>query len=119
MRLFSSGMELFTSDSRYGAGSAGVENGEWFALNVRWKEAGATSADTALERTYVFGEESYTTAPGADWQFAAKVIQFGMLLTDSENLGTTELGALQEEVMGAHYSDERRAEFAKLVCRVM
>ena len=42
-----------------------------------------------------------------------------MVLTDSENLGTTDLSRLQEEVMAAHYTDERRAEFAKLVCRVM
>ena len=114
-----SGMELFTAESRYGAGNAGVENGEWFALSVRWKEPGSTAADTAAQRTYAFGKDSYTAAPGADWQFAAKVIQFGMVLTDSENLGTTDLGRLQEEVMAAHYTDARRAEFAKLVCRVM
>ena len=124
-----SAMELFTSDSRYGAGTAaGVENGEWFALNVRWKEPGSTAADEATQRTYTFGEESYVARPegaenlgelGSDWAFVAKVIQFGMLLTDSENLGDTTLAGLQEEVMGAHYTDDRRAEFAKLVCRVM
>lgn len=122
-------MQLFTSDSRYGAGdAAGVENGEWFALNVRWKEPGATAESPAEARTYTFGEESYVAQPagaenlgelGGDWLFASQVIRFGMILQDSENLGTATLDGLQEEVMAAKWSDERRAEFAKLVLRAM
>ncbi len=114
-----SGMELFTSDSRYGAGSVGVENGEWLALNIRWKEPGATSVDEATQRTYTFGAENYTAAPGveSDWAFCAKVIQFGMLLQHSENPGTTTLEQLQDEVQVFRGADERRSEFADLVLR--
>ena len=123
-----SDMQLFTSDSRYGAGNAGVENGEWFALNVRWKEPGSTAADEATQRTYAFGKESYVADPtsvgnlgdvAADWVFASQVIRFGMLIADSENLGNTTLDALQTEVMASKWTDERRAEFAKLVCRIL
>ena len=126
--LTDSPMELFTADSRYGAGTAGVENGEWFALNIRWKEPGSTAQDAATQRTLAFGEECYTPHPagsenlgqlGGDWAFAGQVIRFGMLLQDSENLGDTTLPALQEEVMLSRWSDERRAEFARLVNRVM
>ena len=122
-------MQLFTSDSRYGAGAAaGVENGEWFALNVRWKEPGSTAETAATARTYTFGDESYVAQPagaenlgelGSDWLFASQVIEFGMILQDSDNLGTATLEGLQEDVMAAKWADERRAEFAKLVLRVM
>ncbi|MBR2790873.1 MAG: VWA domain-containing protein [Eggerthellaceae bacterium] len=123
-----SDMQLFTSDSRYGAGSAGVENGEWFALAVRWKEPGSTAASPAQERSYTFGAENYVADPstaanlgdaGKDWAFASQVIRFGMLVADSDNLGTATLDALQQEVMASKWTDERRAEFTKLVCRIL
>ena len=126
--LTDSDMELFTSDSRYGAGNPGVENGEWFALSVRWKEPGSTAASPAEQRTYAFGEESYVADPlgsealgslGEDWAFASQVIRFGMLVAQSEHLGSTTLDALQTEVMASAWTDERRAEFAKLVCRIL
>ena len=126
--LTDSDMELFTSDSRYGAGNPGVENGEWFALSVRWKEPGSTAASPAEQRTYAFGEESYVADPlgsealgslGEDWVFASQVIRFGMLVAQSEHLGSTTLDALQTEVMASAWTDERRAEFAKLVCRIL
>ena len=114
-----SAMQLFTAESRYGAGNAGVENGEWLALSVRYKEPGATSADAAQASSYVIGESACTETPGEDWMFAAQVIEFGMILRGSENVGTATLDGLQREVLSAGYTDERRVEFAKLVNRVM
>ena len=107
-----SDLELTTSTSRYGSASAGVDNGEWLTLAVRYKEPGT---DEATEREYPLGEEAYSEEPGADWEFASKVIEVGMLAGGSEYAGELDLATVSEELDEMELTDERRVEFADLV----
>ncbi|MBQ6453225.1 MAG: VWA domain-containing protein [Coriobacteriales bacterium] len=110
-------MELFTSDSRYGNNqAAGVQNGEWFNLSVRYKEPGGK---VATQRDYPMGEDVYVGAAANasdDWKFASCVIEFAMLCNDSENMGDTTAQGLLETLAGMDFgTDERREEFSELV----
>ncbi|MBQ3106317.1 MAG: DUF3520 domain-containing protein, partial [Eggerthellaceae bacterium] len=96
------------------------QNGEWFALNVRWKEPGT---DAAKEKSYVFGEAAYTQNPSDDWKFAAAVIEYCMIATDNRNMGNSTIDSvldLLDEVL-VHEEDcdclpdEFRWEFRQLV----
>lgn len=122
--LNDSAQELTGTDSRYGnTNAAGVENGEWFALNVRYKPVTDAGVGEAVENHYAFGEKDYTDNPTEDWIFASQVISFGMLARGSEFAGNLDLGDLCEQVQaysngfdfGTGAVDERRAEFAELV----
>ena len=109
-----SAMELFMTDSRYGTEQLGVENGEWFVVNVRWKEPGETEA---FEDAHAFGEESYTQSPSADWTFAAAVIEYCMIATESRHVGEATVMSVLEKVDDVlHESgDPYRSEFRSLV----
>ena len=109
-----SSMDLFTSDSRYGTEQLGVKNGEWFVLNLRWKDPGASESTWT---SHTFGEESYTSDPSADWTFAAAVIEYCMLATDSQHVGSATVGSVLEKVDAAlaESDDPARREFRSLV----
>ena len=73
--------------SRYGNTSAtGVDDGEWLTLSVRYKDPGA---DESKLDSYAIGDSAVTSKPSDDWRFASAVIEFGMVVNDSENKGTS------------------------------
>ena len=93
--------------SRYGNTDAtGVENGEWLTLNVRYKDPG-TSISQLDE--YPIGTADVTSIPSDDWRFASAVIEFGMVVNDSENRGTSStdsaLDILDDVDLGDSYRD--------------
>lgn len=61
--------------------SAGVENGEWLNLKVRYKDPDSDSSELC---TYAVTEEAYSEQPSEDFYFAAAVAEFGLLVRDSE-----------------------------------
>lgn len=64
--------------------TAGVENGEWLNLKIRYKEP---DADESILKEYPVTEEDYTGNPSQDFYFAAAVAEFGLMLRDSEYKG--------------------------------
>ncbi len=60
---------------------AGVENGEWLNLKVRYKDPDSDSSELC---TYAVTEEAYSEQPSEDFYFAAAVAEFGLLVRDSE-----------------------------------
>ena len=61
--------------------SAGVENGEWLNLKLRYKDPDSDSSELC---TYAVTEEAYSEQPSEDFYFAAAVAEFGLLVRDSE-----------------------------------
>lgn len=112
--MVDSAMELFESESRYGSDQLGVENGEWFALDMRWKKPGG---DVVQEASHTFGEGDYTTEPSDDWTFAAAVIEYCMIATDSQNKGDSSIMEVLEMVDSVleNGADDYRREFRQLV----
>ena len=102
--------------SKYGNGDAtGVENGEWLTLNVRSKDPGESESKLS---EYPIGEKDVTSAPSDDWRFASAVIEFGMIVNDSENKGTSTTGSVLDILDGANLDDPYRGEFHDLVRRL-
>lgn len=64
--------------------TAGVENGEWLNLKIRYKEP---DADESILKEYPVTQEAYTDKPSQDFYFAAAVAEFGLMLRDSEYKG--------------------------------
>lgn len=60
---------------------AGVENGEWLNLKVRYKDPDSDRSELC---TYAVTEEAYSEQPSEDFYFAAAVAEFGLLVRDSE-----------------------------------
>lgn len=61
--------------------NAGVENGEWLNLKIRYK---APDSDSSELCTYAVTQEAYSEQPPEDFYFAAAVAEFGLLVRDSE-----------------------------------
>ncbi len=93
--------------------SAGVENGEWLNLKVRYKDPDSDSSELC---TYAVTEEAYSEQPSEDFYFAAAVAEFGLLVRDSEykkDASFENIRSLLKKVdTGA---DEYRDEFEYLV----
>lgn len=108
-----SALEIPENESKYGSGSAaGIANGEWFTLSVRYKNPGE-SESKLLE--YAIGDESVTDRPSDDWRFASAVIEFGMVANNSSHKGTASLEDVLAILNGLETQDDRRREFRKLV----
>ena len=94
-------------------GSAGVENGEWLTLQIRYKEP---ESDRSELCTYPVTEDAYTKHPTEDFYFAAAVAEFGLLVRDSEYKGNASFDnvrALLKKVDTE--SDTYKDEFVYLV----
>ena len=109
--LIDSEQEIATTDLKYGAGSSGdVASDEWLTATIRYQPAdGSKTREQALS----VGEGDWSSRPGKDWSFQAAVIEFGMLLRDSEYAGTSSLDEINELVGTGELSDER-ADFLEL-----
>ena len=123
--LADSAQDVRTIDLKYGADDSSVTNeaenlaqnqtsSEWLTCSMRYKLA---DSDEISEQSFVVDESDWTARPSADWQFAAAVIEAGMVLRDSDySNGATLDDAL--DLLDIHERDASRAEFAKLIDRV-
>jgi len=81
-----SGQEIAETELKYqdDKKTAGIENGEWLNLKIRYKEP---DADESILKEYPVTQEDYTDKPSEDFYFAAAVAEFGLMLRDSEYKG--------------------------------
>ena len=112
--LTDSAQEVATSDLKYGQESAGdAGSDEWLTATIRYQPADGSEV---REQQASVAEADWQRKPGEDWNFQAAVIEFGMLLRDSEYAGTASADQMHELLAegGIEGSDEREG-FADLV----
>ncbi len=73
--------EVAQADLKYQQdASAGVKNGEWLNIKIRYKEPDKEESKLCA---YPVMEEIYTKNPSQDFYFAAAVAEFGLIVRDS------------------------------------
>lgn len=110
-----SGQEIAETELKYqdGKKTAGIENGEWLNLKIRYKEP---DADESLLKEYPVTQEAYTDKPSQDFYFAAAVAEFGLLLRDSEYKGDASFENVRELLKKVDTDeDDYKDEFVYLV----
>lgn len=105
-------MELSTSDLKYSE-TSGEENGEMLTVSIRYKEP---DGDTSKLLEYPVAESAYSSSMSANLTFASAVVQFGLVLRDSEYKGTATYDSILSSLENYDYSsDSYKAEFISLV----
>ncbi len=85
----------------------------WFKLAVRYKNPGETQS---VLREYDFGSESYTETPEDDFKFISAVVQFSMLLRESDYLTSDiTLGSVISSLEAIELNDEYKIQFKDLL----
>lgn len=93
--------------------SAGVKNGEWLNINIRYKDPESDKSELC---TYPVTEDAYTTKPTEDFYFAAAVAEFGLLIRDSEYKGDASFENVRKLLKIVDTDmDEYKDEFVDLV----
>jgi len=85
---------------------------EWLTCTVRYKDP---ATDEGSEDRYTIAAESYTATPSADWNFAAAVIETGMIIRDSGHRGSASLDQASRLLDNANLEDSYKKEFAELM----
>ncbi len=97
--------------------TAGVENGEWMTLKIRYKEP---EEDESKLLEYPIGEDAYTQEPNEDFYFAAAVAEFGLILRDSKYKGEASFEHVTSLLkLVDTQEDEYKDAFAYLVQRIL
>ncbi len=109
--LADSDLEVGTTDLKYGTGATGdASSDEWMTASVRYKPA---AGGKVRQQEWVISQKDWQRDPGEDWRFQAGVIEFAMVLRDSEHVGTADYDSICELVGDPEAND--RAEFLDLV----
>lgn len=122
-----SSMDVPAADLKYGEDGAFADVGEsgmdvvakddtaradeWATVTMRYKPVKGGNA----EQQAVVRSRDLSDNPGADWKFAASVIEFGMLLRDSDYVGDSSYDSVLELAQSGVGGDSARAEFCDLV----
>lgn len=85
---------------------------EYAYVGVRYKEPGASESDLI---NYTFEKDDITTNPSENFQFAAMVAEFAMILSDSEYKGTSNFEDIMTAYKELDETDEYQDEFYSLV----
>ena len=94
-------------------GNAGVENGEWLNINIRYKDP---DSDESKLCSYPVTEDAYMARPTEDFYFAAAVAEFGLLVRDSEYKGEASFENIKKLLKKVDTdADEYKDEFVFLV----
>ena len=109
-----SGQEIPQTELKYQDNdSAGVENGEWLNLSIRYK---APDSEESRLAAYPVTEESYMEKPSEDFYFAAAVAEFGLLVRDSKYKGEASFENVKELLQQVDTdADDYKDEFVYLV----
>jgi Ca-activated chloride channel family protein len=89
-----------------------AQSDEWLTVSMRYKLPGES---TSKLETRVVGESEVTDAPNGDFNFAAAVAEFGMLLGRSEHKGDIDYGDVLALLKQSELSDDYREELFSLV----
>lgn len=93
--------------------SAGVKNGEWLNINIRYKDPESDKSELC---TYPVTEDAFTSNPNEDFYFAAAVAEFGLLIRDSEYKGDASFENVRKLLKLVDTDmDEYKDEFVDLV----
>lgn len=92
--------------------SGGKKDGDYCTVKIRYKEPDGTKSK---ESEYPVEGDSYTSKPSEDFQFAARVAQFGMILKDSKYVGDSNLEDVLDGLSELDLDDEYKMEFYYLV----
>ncbi len=107
-----SDFEIGASNLKYqGARTGTAMPDEWLTCAMRYKPVGESAV---RERRAVVSSNDLAVSPSDDWKFAAAVIEFGMVLRDSEQRGTATLDTARELLDESHPNAKRR-ELGELI----
>ena len=111
--LADSKQEIAETELKYdNSGSEGdASSDEWLTATVRYQPA---DGGDVREQEQVVTERDLSRNPGKDWSFQAAVIEFGMLLRDSEYAGTSSRKSIEGLLEGTTATEEREG-FVELV----
>ncbi len=93
----------------------GACSGEWLTLSVRYKEP---EEDESKLVYFPIGSECYTGTPNCDTLFAAYVAECGMILNNSEYIGSLSMRDVRRQVSGLTLDDEYKEEFLDLIGQI-
>ncbi len=91
---------------------AETSDAEWMTLAVRYK---APNGDKSTQENYSFSRKQYTEEPSADFNFISSVIEFSMLLRDSEYAKGITLSGIRENLSSIKLDDEYKEQFRDLL----
>ena len=95
-----------TPDLKYGPDAyAGSSSSDWLTCSLRYR---AFSDNELHEQSLVVNEGDSTGKPSDDWTFAAAVIEFAMVVNQSDYLGTAHLNKAKTMIEGTNPNDERK-----------
>ena len=100
--------ELKYGQGADGAGAAGVgaNSSDWLTCSLRYR---AFSDGEVHEQQLVVSGDDATERPGDDWKFAASVIEFGMLASDSDYRGDITCDSVLELLDSQRLAPERQS----------
>lgn len=112
-----SDMEIPEIDLKYQDEAPVEGSDEWLTVSIRYK---LPENSTSELRSYPFIYDPDSEGPTENIRFASCVVQFGMLLRDSEYKGSTTYNGIIRELskLDSVSSDEYRREFLELVKKV-
>ena len=86
---------------------------DWMYVKLRYKTPQGSQSQLM---TTMAGKKDYTTEPDIDFRFASAVVEFGLLLKDSDNKGDASFQSLIERARAARGIDRDgyRAQFVQL-----
>ncbi|MDE5616426.1 MAG: DUF3520 domain-containing protein, partial [Clostridia bacterium] len=84
-------------------------------VNIRYKDAKANAEDPSDELDLPITSDCFTDAPSQDDYFVASVIEFALILLDSNYKADADLGNVIERLQGMELSDEYKLQFLQLV----
>lgn len=110
-----SAMIIDAPQLKYGNGAEGnFASDEWLTCSMRYKKLDGQSAEQKL----TVSERDRRNRPSTDWEFAAGVIECGMLLSGSEYAGDATWEGALDLARRAAGNDEKRNEFVSLIKRL-
>ena len=114
-----SAMELDGPQRKYGSGEkeplSDPSDSEWATVGIRHKQP---DGDVSSLTEFVIGDEDVFDEMDDDMSWAAGVAQAGMILSESEYAGTTDITEVRDRLDDLTGNDEFREEFVYLLGRI-
>ena len=93
----------------------GADSNEWMTVSVRYKDP---EEDSSKLIYFPIGSECYTKAPNCDTLFAAYVAECGMVINNSEYIGSLDMRDVSGQVERLDLNDEYKEEFLDLIRQI-
>ncbi len=93
----------------------GASSNEWMTVSVRYKDP---EEDESKLIYFPIGGECYTRTPNCDTLFAAYVAEAGMVINNSEYIGSLDMHDVSGQVASLDLDDEYKEEFLDLIRQI-